>query len=189
MADLLEAARTKPPSPLLVEWLPKLGLSGGVALDLGCGAGAEAEYLARQGFMVDAIDKNPTAAKYARERCAGLKVDVLEGDFREFEYRPDYYALAVSINALPFVPERDFPPLLEGIKNSIAPGGGVIVAAFGPEHPWSGRDDMNFWTKEEYEALWGGFETIHLEEVKGPWPLMSGEEIFQHRIHLVAKRP
>ena len=58
MVSLLDAARQKEPAKLLTDWVSKLGLEGGVALDLGCGAGAEAEYLARVGFTVDAIDKN-----------------------------------------------------------------------------------------------------------------------------------
>ncbi|MFE8986990.1 class I SAM-dependent methyltransferase [Streptomyces collinus] len=46
------------------------GLLGGVrALDLGCGPGRNAVYLAARGFHVDAVDLSSTALDWARERA------------------------------------------------------------------------------------------------------------------------
>lgn len=189
-ADFLTKTRTKPPAPFLTEWLPKLGLHGGIALDLGCGAGAEAEYLAENGFMVDAIDKSETMAKSARERCAGLTVDVIQGDFTDFGLRPAYYSLAVAINSLPFVAKEKIRPLLESVQASIKPGGAVLFSFFGPEHAWAKeRPDMNFWTADEAKAFWQGWEIVSLVERKGMMPLSSGAEIMQHRLWLVARKP
>lgn len=187
--DLLEKARTRPPARLLTDWLPRLDLHGGVALDLGCGSGAEAEYLAKNGFMVDAIDKSATAIKYTKERCQGLTVDAVEGDFREFQLRPDYYTLAVAINSLPFVEKEACRTLLTAVQSSLKSGGAVLFGVFGPEHAWAAsRPDMSFWTLEEFNQLWAGWNILAINEYKGPWPLVSGEEIYQHRIHLVAKK-
>lgn len=187
MEDFLDKTRHREPDALLQEWLPKLGLSG-IALDLGCGSGAEAELLARSGFMVDAIDKDPISVKYAKERCEGMKVDIIEGDFREFNLRPDYYSVVVSINALPFIPKADATALLEDIKKSLKTGGAALIYVYGPEHEWAGREDMSFWTKDEFGKLWEGFETLELKEYIGMWPLRSGTEIHQHRIRLVARK-
>lgn len=188
-ADFLAKTRAKPPARMLTDWLERLDLHGGVALDLGCGSGAEAEYLARNGFMVDAIDKSETVAKVAKERTQGLTVDVIQGDFREFQLRPDYYTLAVAINSLPFVKKEDCRVLLESVKASIKPGGAVILAVFGPEHAWADRQDMGFWTLDEFRDLWQGWEILAMDEFKGPAPLVGGNVIFQHRIHVVAKKP
>ncbi len=187
--DFLQKTRTRPPARFLTDWLPRLGLHGGIALDLGCGSGAEAEFLAKDGFMVDAIDKNETSIKYTRERCQGLTVDAIQGDFREFQLRHDYYALAVAINSLPFVGKEDCRALLTAVQLAIKPGGAVVLGVFGPEHAWAGRSDMNFWTLAEFVGIWDGWEILASNEYKGPWPLVSGEEIFQHRIHLVARKP
>lgn len=187
MEDFLDKTRHRAPDELLQEWLPKLGLRG-IALDLGCGSGAEAELLAREGFMVDAIDKDPTSVKYAKERCEGMKVDVIEGDFREFNLRPEYYSVVVSINALPFLPRADFEKLLEDIKVSLKPGGAALIYVYGPEHAWADREDMNFWTKDEFAKQWKGFEILELKEYIGDYPLRSGAVINQHRIHLVARK-
>lgn len=187
--DLLENARTRPAARLLTDWLPRLGLHGGVALDLGCGSGAEAEYLAKNGFMVDAIDKSETAIKYTRQRCRGLTVDAIQGDFLEFRLRSDYYALAVAINSLPFIEKEACHALLAAVQASIKDGGVVLFGVYGPEHAWAAsRPDMSFWTLEEFSSLWSDWNVLAVNEYKGPWPLVSGEEIYQHRIHLVARK-
>ncbi len=188
-ADLMQRIRQRPPARLLTDWFPRLDAHGGIALDLGCGSGAEAEFLAKNGFMVDAIDKSDAAIAYTTQRCQGLTVDAISGDFREFTLRPNYYTIAVAINSLPFLKKEECRTLLEGVKASLKPGGAIIVGVYGPEHAWSKRADMSFWTVEEFKTLWDGWEILNMNEYKGPWPLVSGEDIFQHRIHLVAKKP
>lgn len=51
---------------------------GGRALDLGCGPGRNALYLASRGFQVDAVDLSPTALAWAADRAreAGVGADV-----------------------------------------------------------------------------------------------------------------
>ncbi|GEM_PF-1991225 len=186
--DFLAKTRQKPPARMLTDWFPRLDIHGGVALDLGCGAGAEAEYLAKQGMMVDAIDKSATVVKAAKERCQGLTVDVIQGDFLEFELRPDYYTLAVAINSLPFVMKEDCVALLKSVQAAVRPGGAVILGVFGPEHAWASREDMSFWTLDEFRALWSGWDVLAMNEFKGVSPLASGSEVFQHRIQVIAKK-
>lgn len=187
--SFLDKARNKPPAHFLVEWLPKLDIKEGVALDLGCGPGADAELLAKAGFLVDAIDLSEIAVKNAKERCKDLKVDVLQGDFREFDYRDEYYSLVYAHNAIPFISKDALITLVKTFMKSLKSGGYAILTVFGPEHEWSSREDMNFWTESAFTALWDGFEILHVEEEKGMHALISGAEIFQHRIHFVIKKP
>ena len=70
------------PDESLVSWhgsglLPP----GGKALDLGCGPGRNAIWLAQQGFAVDAVDLSSTALAWGRERAdaAGVDVNFVEG--------------------------------------------------------------------------------------------------------------
>jgi cyclopropane fatty-acyl-phospholipid synthase-like methyltransferase len=187
--DFVANARQKLPAKLLTDWLPRLKLGGGNALDLGCGAGAEAEWLARNGFTIDAVEKSPVMAKAARDRCQGLSVNVVEGDFLDFNFELGKYQLVTAINALPFVAKDRCRMLIEDIQESVAPGGAVILAVYGPEHSWADRADMSFWTKDEFAAVWHDWIVLNLEEFRGEWPLVSGETVFQHRIHLVAQKP
>lgn len=67
---------TRPPAEL-VGALVCLDLPEGAAvLDVGCGAGAEAVFLAGQGFRAIGVDISPEALSIARERAAEAGVDV-----------------------------------------------------------------------------------------------------------------
>ena len=80
-------ARTHP-TALLEEWLPRL--PRGRALDVACGAGRNALFLAAAGYEVDAIDISSAALARAREKASqsGLDVRWIEADL-ETDSLPD----------------------------------------------------------------------------------------------------
>jgi SAM-dependent methyltransferase len=72
------------PTALLVEWLPRL--PRGRALDVACGAGRNALFLAANGFEVTALDISTVAlerGKLAAEE-RGLSVEWLNADFDDY---------------------------------------------------------------------------------------------------------
>lgn len=87
--DGFYADRTKPvpffaakPDESLVSYADRGLVSPGRALDLGCGPGRNALYLASLGFRVDAVDLSPQALAWAGERAreAGADVRFHQGD-------------------------------------------------------------------------------------------------------------
>ena len=72
------------PSALLVEWLSHI--PKGRALDIACGLGRNALFLARHGFAVDAIDISSAGLAIARRKALerGLTVNWVQG-------RPGYF--------------------------------------------------------------------------------------------------
>lgn len=68
------------PDPHLVELIPA---GKGRVLEVGCGTGTNAVWLARQGYTVTAVDLSPLAAERARERAAaeGVRITVLDANF------------------------------------------------------------------------------------------------------------
>src|SRR5690606_21943035 len=68
------------PTALLAEWEPRL--PRGLALDVACGAGRNALFLAAAGRRVDALDISPTALERARRDAdvRGLDVRWIEAD-------------------------------------------------------------------------------------------------------------
>ena len=60
---------SRAPDPLLEAWLG--GQSGGRALDLGTGSGATARWLARRGFRVEAVDRDPQCLQHMAAFASG----------------------------------------------------------------------------------------------------------------------
>jgi methylase of polypeptide subunit release factors len=60
---------TGQPSGELRRVLDRFGIGPGRALELGCGTGMNAVYLALRGFAVTAIDLSPRAIRAARRRA------------------------------------------------------------------------------------------------------------------------
>ena len=87
-------ARTHP-TELLAEWLPRL--PRGRALDVACGAGRNALYLAEAGYEVDAIDISSVALDRLREtaQARGLEVTCIEADLESAELPDQRYDLIV----------------------------------------------------------------------------------------------
>ncbi len=74
------------PREALVEWAEARGLDGdGLgAVVVGCGFGADAEYLSSLGFDVTAFDVAPSAVRAAQERHPGTAVHYVTADLLEF---------------------------------------------------------------------------------------------------------
>jgi SAM-dependent methyltransferase len=95
----------------------------GRALDLACGAGRNAVYLAQLGWSVTAVDSSPPAIRSLRERAAGLDVDARSADLEqgEFAVEPEGFDL---ICCWLYLQRNLFSAIREGIK----PGGAFVGA-------------------------------------------------------------
>jgi SAM-dependent methyltransferase len=86
------------PTRMLEEWLPALPRPQGArALDLACGAGRNALFLAAQGYRVDAMDISSIALERAAASASksGLKVDWIEVDLDDAALTTQRYDLVV----------------------------------------------------------------------------------------------
>jgi ubiquinone/menaquinone biosynthesis C-methylase UbiE len=64
------------PSTELIRTIQEEGIQPSRALELGCGTGTNAIWLAQQGFDVTAVDLSPLAIEQARHKTASAKVNV-----------------------------------------------------------------------------------------------------------------
>lgn len=116
------------PSPHLVAELT--GRQTGTALDAGCGTGADAVWLARQGWEVTAVDISPTAVGKAERLSADEAPDVagriswVVADLTVWE-PPQQYDLVVSQYVHPDVPFTEF---VAHLSQAVAPRGTLFVA-------------------------------------------------------------
>jgi SAM-dependent methyltransferase len=129
------------PNPVLVDVVG--GLEPGRALDLGCGEGGDAVWLAGQGWQVTAVDI--AAASVERVRAWA------ERDGLADRVRTERHNLAHSLPAgefdlvsaqylhTPF--ELDRTRVLRAAAHLLAPGGLLLVVDHGSVAPWSWHQD------------------------------------------------
>ena len=88
--------------PVLVELVEGGRIAPGRAIDLGCGAGVEAIYLAKQGFEVTGVDFSSTAIRRAcrSARVTRVPVRFLEDDLTCLRHVRGYFDLLTDFGAL-----------------------------------------------------------------------------------------
>ena len=121
-----------PPNPYLSAELRDL--RPGTALDAGCGAGAEAIWLAERGWQVTAADISSEALRHAAERieAAGVadRVRLVEADLAAWS-PPAAFDLVTTHYAHPSMRQLDFYERLAGWA---APGGTLLVVGHRSGH-------------------------------------------------------
>jgi tellurite methyltransferase len=125
------------PSPLVGRWAGQLP-SGG-AIDLACGSGRDAVYLAMHGAEVTAIDILPDALEQAAllARRHGVTLDLRKGDI---ENDPSCWAGPWgTIHVHRFLDRKTLPRLRERLRE----GGMLLYETFLEEQALSGRKPHN----------------------------------------------
>lgn len=116
------------PTSLVIELAEKL--PAGRAIDLACGAGRNALYLAEHGWTVAAVDGSQTAIHLLRSRAEarGLHIGSSVADLMgaEFALSPDAFDLVLIAYYL----QRD---LIAKAKAAVRPGGVVAAIVHTPE--------------------------------------------------------
>jgi SAM-dependent methyltransferase len=116
--------------------------AGSHVLDLGCGPGADAAWLAQRGDRVTAIDWSPAMVEEARRRVAEAgvagQVDVLHVGIHEIDRLPVGHVpfdAAIS-NFGPLNCVTDLPAAARLIADRLKPGGVLVASVIGRVCPW-----------------------------------------------------
>lgn len=116
------------------------GLAPGLALDLGAGEGADACWLAAEGWTVDAVDFSQVALDrtdaHAADRGLTDKVRTQRQDLREWTPPAGTYQLVVA-HFLHLDPPT-LPGVLARSAAAVAPGGTLLVVAHHPDDAKNG---------------------------------------------------
>lgn len=145
------------PHKLLIDLAEKL--KTGKALDLACGTGRHAVFLAEKGWRVAAVDNSAVGIEIARQRANEKAVEI---DFRvadlekgEFQIEENAYDLICDFYYL----QRDlFAAMKKGVKAN-----GIIISTI---HIYGeGEDAGRFLLREgELKDFFGDFEILHYHE-------------------------
>jgi cyclopropane fatty-acyl-phospholipid synthase-like methyltransferase len=185
--NFVKATKGRQPVRFLMEII-KEGKASGYALDLGCGAGVDAKYLAENGFKVVAVDNNINAVDQTKQACAGLDVEVIKVDINNFEIDPEKYSLIISWNTLPFLKKEETKKVLENIKRGLTRDGLFIFSIFGEKDGWNNKKEMSFWNIDEFKKFMDGMKFVELYEKQKQEPGATGQLKFWHLIRGVIKK-
>ncbi|MEU1885979.1 class I SAM-dependent methyltransferase [Micromonospora sp. WMMD987] len=181
-----------PPNPYLAR--ETADLAPGTALDAGCGAGAEAIWLAAHGWRVTAADISADALARAAERAAGGPAEAVrwvEADLTVWE--PDTrFDLVTTHYAHPAMPQLAF---YRRLCDWVAPGGTLLIVG----HRHTGRSDHGHGHGHPAEATVTlvdittgldtvGWEIVTAEQHRRPVPRPDGRSVTLHDVVVRATR-
>jgi SAM-dependent methyltransferase len=155
------------------------GLEPRRALDLACGAGRNAVWLAEQGWAVTGADFSEVALANARGLAAerGVEVDWLEADLRDWEPAPKAFELVAVLYLQ--LPAAERQAVLARAAEAVAPGGTLLVVGHDLQNLNGGyggpQDPSVLFTPDEIAAELPGLDIEKAERVLRPVATEDGE--------------
>ncbi|MEV7806859.1 class I SAM-dependent methyltransferase [Microbispora sp. NPDC088329] len=146
-------------------------LPPGRALELGCGTGTNAVYLARHGWEVVAVDLVERAIEQAREKAeaAGVAVRLLHGDATRLDEldAPGPYDLFFDLSCFCGIPPHRRDAYASGLTRRAAPGARLLMFGYGPG---TLGDTFAGVTADELRARFAGWELVDVTPGTNPFP-------------------
>ncbi|MBH0193172.1 MAG: class I SAM-dependent methyltransferase [Nitrospira sp.] len=133
---------------LLKEWVALLP-SRAVVLDLGCGAGQDARYLASLGHRVVGLDRTTPLLRFAKGRKAALPF--VQADMRALPVRTGSFDGIWAAASLMHVPKPVAQQVLKTLRDCVRPDG-LLAATI--THGWHSRIKTEGWMPGRYFARW-----------------------------------
>ncbi|MDQ0796297.1 bifunctional 2-polyprenyl-6-hydroxyphenol methylase/3-demethylubiquinol 3-O-methyltransferase UbiG [Streptomyces sp. B1I3] len=167
------------PDESLASCLDRGAVTPGRALDLGCGPGRNALYLASRGFEVDAVDLSPGAVAWAEERAAEAGADIRFhcGDAFAEDAPAGPYDLIHDSGCFHHLPPHRRVSYLELVDRALVPGGHLTLTCFaagamGSELPdadlygGAGLQGGLAYTPESLRWIFSGMEVVELRRMR-----------------------
>jgi SAM-dependent methyltransferase len=131
-AETYDFSRSRP-SDVLAGFCETYLQPGVTILDLGCGGGRNAHYLARNGYQVYGLDVAQGAVEFCRKRFARyhLPGTFKQGSFEHIPFPDDYFAAVICIAVLDHATLQSAQAAVAEIRRVLEPGG-VILLTFDP---------------------------------------------------------
>ncbi|EIP96733.1 methyltransferase family protein [Opitutaceae bacterium TAV1] len=182
------------PDENLVAWFGEGLVTPGRVLELGCGNGRNAVFMAQQGCDVRAVDFSREALSQARTRAdeAGVRVDFVCTSLFDLLLPESGYDFVYDCGCFHHIPPHRRPEYLQLVTAAVRPGGRFGLVCFAPEGG-SGLSDKAVYvqrrmggglgfSKEELHDIFG--DIFHICEQrrmrrKKPEDRLFGEKTFQ----------
>jgi len=158
-------------------------LAPGRVIDLACGEGRNAIWLAERGWQVVGADFSEVGLRKARELAnrRGVNVEWVAADL--LDYRPDPRAFDLVLVFYLQVPAAERRPILQAAAEAVAPGGTFLLVAHDStnlEHGHGGpQDPAVLYTPDDVvdDLAGAGLSVERAERVERPVHTPDGERI------------
>lgn len=151
-------------------------------LEIGCGAGANVWYMAREGFDVYGIDGSRTAINYAQERMRreGVAADLRVGDIVSLPYDSEMFDAVIDVECLYSNSEKNAQKIMTEVSRVLRKDGMLYSRTFaddmylGKSHtrlggleydnisdgPLAGKGLVRLADKDSLQKIYGGIFNI-----------------------------
>lgn len=166
------------PNRFLVEEVADL--APGTALDIACGEGRNAVWLAERGWRATGVDFSAVALAKAQRMAEerGVTVQWIEADLRQWE-PPERFDLVIAMYL--HLPQKTRRATFSAAAEAVAPGGTLLVVGHDRENIARGhggpQDESVLFTAAEVADVVrsvGGFTIRRAEQVRRPVEAESG---------------
>jgi SAM-dependent methyltransferase len=153
------------------------GLRSGDALDVGCGEGADAIWLAAQGWRVTAVDVSAVALDRAARHAAAqdsqlaARITWQQEDLLSWDPGPAQFDL-VSAQFM-YLPNRAFEDMCARLAAAVRPGGTLLMVGHHPDDVrarGAAVADMAWSAEQLAAALGSSFEILVAAAIERPAP-------------------
>lgn len=159
-------------------------LAGQKAIDLGCGAGADTQFLLSKGFDVTAIDNQEQVKSILQSKELNTeKLDIKIGDFSKIEIPNADLILA---NMSLFFVTENFDLFLQNLLTKINSKGFFIANFLGKEDEWAKTKSTV--EKDDLLNYFKDFKMLYFSEEKYFKNTASGTNKFWHIYSIIAQK-
>jgi cyclopropane fatty-acyl-phospholipid synthase-like methyltransferase len=161
------------PDENLHEWLENGTIARGAALDIGCGNGRNAIFLAKSGFTVYAVDYLQSAIEWAGQRAdeAGVDICLHHASIFEMNFPPGGYDFVYDYGCFHHIAPHRRAGYVSRIFSALKPGGWFGVVCFRPEGGSGFSDEEVYerrslggglgYSEERLREIWNDAFAIH----------------------------
>jgi SAM-dependent methyltransferase len=160
---------TGQPSAELARVLAEERITPCRVIELGCGSGINAVWLAQQGFNVTGVDLTPLAIERARRRAAdaGMSVRFVLGDVLNLPAEKDPFPFFFDRGCYHAVRQIDAAAYVQSLQRVTAPGAlGLILTGNAREPSPPGQGPPVVSAEELHAELEPAFQIVHLREFR-----------------------
>lgn len=179
----------KPDENLVSYYERKLAVPKTV-LELGCGPGRNAIYLAEKGAVVDAVDLSSESLCWAKERAdeRGVSVNFIQSNIFDLPIKPEAYEMIYDSGCFHHIAPHRRMQYIELLQKALKPRGHFAITCFiqGGE---LGGSDISDWevyrsrslngglgfTEEKLRTIFQDFEEVEIRKMKDA---REDEEVF-----------